>query len=220
MTSILRITGLVLILALAICKGYGQEIQPQRPVEIKPYLPGVNFLPYNPGQNQSPLNGYKLELPKDTLLFSLSFEEFKKKFLALRIAETIPDLHLPVPQTGIPKLLDEKYISSLGFALNHPISFFYYNFNKKEQSKRKIIFLNREDQKYAAAYKKYNPKKVQEWTGLKGTNLDRFMTYCNFSSDFILSATEYEIILLVKKKLQEFKKSAFFRSVPDQTCDA
>ena len=189
--------------------GQCQEIQPQRPVEIKPSVPGINFLPYTPQLNQSPLDGYRLELPRDTLLFSLSFEEFKKRFLELRIAETIPDLRLPAPSPGLPKLLDEHYLASLGFALNHPISFFYYNFNKKEQSKRKLIYLNHEDLKYASACKKYNPKKVQEWTGLKDARLERFMTYCNFSSDYILATNEYDIILLVMKKLDEFNKIGY-----------
>jgi len=207
MTQVLRITGLIFILLIAGMGGQCQEIQPQRPIEIKPSVPGINFLPYTPQQNQSPLDGYRLELPRDTLLFSLSFEEFKKRFLELRIAETIPDLRLPPPSPGLPKLLDEHYLASLGFALNHPISFFYYNFNKKEQSKRKLIYLNHEDLKYASACKKYNPKKVQEWTGLKDARLERFMTYCNFSSDYILATNEYDIILLVMKKLDEFNKT-------------
>lgn len=134
-----------------------------------------------------------------------TYEDFKRKFLALKIKE-MPDLGLPKASPGLPKLLDESYVGSLGFALTSPISFFYYNMSREEMNKRRLIELQERDKIQRKIETKYNRQNVSNWTGLKEPELLEFMYFCNFNDAFLLQANEWDIFIAVKAKLTEFKK--------------
>lgn len=144
---------------------------------------------------------------KDKAVLPGTYEEFKRKFLALKLDNEPIDIGLPKAKPGIPQLLDDNYIKSLGFALNSPISFLYYNFSKVERSKRKHIRLRYESEEYAKIDKKFNRHKIQYWTGLKEKELDKFILFCHFSLEYLLTSNEYDIILKIKEKLVDFKKA-------------
>jgi hypothetical protein len=142
---------------------------------------------------------------KDTAKLPANYEEFKQKFLALKLNNEPLDIGLPKAKPGTPKLLDDSYIKSLGFALSSPISFFYYNFSKVERSKRRVYELRNEKAQYAVIDSKISRHKIQYWTGLKEQDLDSFILFCDFSFDYMLSASEYDLIFKVKEKLVEFR---------------
>jgi hypothetical protein len=144
-----------------------------------------------------------------------SYTDFKRKFLALKLDNEPIDLGLPKAKPGIPHLLDKDYISSPWFALNSPISFFYYNFSKAERSKRKAYELRHEKDQYAVIDSKINRHKIQYWTGLKESDLDKFILFCDFSFDYLLSVKEYDLIQKVKQKLQDFKNMPKFKQLRD-----
>jgi len=152
---------------------------------------------------------------KDTSRLPQNYEEFKKKFLALKLNNEPLDIGLPKAKPGIPQLLDESFIKSLGFALNSPISFFYYNFSKVERSRRRVFELRHEKEQYAVIDSKINRHKIQYWTGLKEGNLDKFILFCNFSFNYMLTVSEYDLILKVKEKFEEFKKTTEMQQVKD-----
>jgi hypothetical protein len=149
-------------------------------------------------------------LIKDTAKLPATYEEFKIKFLALKLNNEPVDIGLPKVKQGIPPLLDQKYIKSLGFALNSPISFFYYNFSKVERSRRKAYELRNEREQYAIIDSKINRLKMQHWTGLKDQELDKFILYCDFSFNYMLTTKEYDLILKVKEKLEDYKRIEHF----------
>lgn len=130
-------------------------------------------------------------------------EEFIKKFLALKINEQKINPGLPESEHTVPKLSDDKYVKNPLFAITSPVSFLYYNLNRKEISKRRIINLMAESE---IIDKKYNRRKVGGWTGLKGEDLTGFILFCNFKNDWLISASQYEIILKVNEKFLEYKK--------------
>ena len=134
-----------------------------------------------------------------------SYSDFKRKFLALNIKDNMPDLHLPKAKSGTPKLLDPDFIGSAAFLLHSPISFFYYNFSKEEQSQRKLYAINAYDPNRRYIDAKYNKDKVQLWTGLKDEELTKFVLFCNFDDSFLLNCSEYDLIDKVLKKLSDFK---------------
>ncbi len=134
-----------------------------------------------------------------------NYPNFKKKFLALDIKDNVPDLHLPKAKGGTPKMLNPDFIGSLGFLINSPISFFYYNFSKEEQSRRKFYALNADLPNRRCIDAKYNKEKVQLWTGLKDEELTEFVLYCDFDDSFLSKASEYDLIEKVLKKLADFK---------------
>ena len=144
-----------------------------------------------------------------------NYTDFKRKFLALKLDNEPIDIGLPKVKHGIPPLLDKNYLSSPWFALNSPISFLYYNFSKAERSKRKAYELRHEKDQYAVIDNKINRHKIQYWTGLKENDLDKFILFCDFSFDYMLSANEYELIQKVKQKLQDFKDTNKFMQKKD-----
>jgi len=85
-------------------------------------------------------------------------------------------------------------------------------FNKRAQQQKRIAKLleARKQQEAQEAYKefiaaKFNQRIVAEATGLDGYRLELFVEYCNFSDEFIYSASEYEMLEAIFAKLQQFE---------------
>jgi hypothetical protein len=144
----------------------------------------------------------------EVAIFDLgTYSDFKRKLLAIEPKkEMVIDLGLPSVKPGPPDLVNDNIVRSLGFALASPISFLYYNLNEKEKSKRKIYKLIAEAPITYEIEKKFNREKVGLWTGLTDIELNEFIVFCNFDRTYLLNAKEYDIILLTKKKLEEFKQ--------------
>lgn len=86
-------------------------------------------------------------------------------------------------------------------------------FNKRAQQQKRInkLLEARKNQEAQLAYQefiksKFNENVVQEATGLTGRKLQRFLDYCNFTNEFIYSATEYEILAAIFAKLDRFNR--------------
>ena len=139
--------------------------------------------------------------------FPGTYNQFKKAFL-----DTKPDQGLiiyglprPVPKM-VPYLLDTNIISTTGFFLNHPISYFYYNFSKEEKSKRKVLYLKQEQKEQVVINQKFNRELVHRLTGLEGENLTEFIGFCLFTHIFLYKATDYKIVEAIHKKYEEYQK--------------
>ncbi len=146
------------------------------------------------------------ELKETTINGLGTYNDFKKNFLAIKPVEQKPIiLGLKPVKPGPPQIYNEKYVKSIGFAVQSPISFFYYNLNEKEKSKRKIFNLKFEAPITYEIEKKYNREKVGIWTGLTEFELNEFIVFCNFDRNFLINATEYQIIIETQEKLKEFK---------------
>lgn len=79
--------------------------------------------------------------------------------------------------------------------------------SKEERSLAKLKFLLEEQEKQKIIDSKFNKKNVGELTGLKGQELDAFMRYCYIPEDFILSASEYDVLVLVKNLYRQYRSS-------------
>ncbi len=86
-------------------------------------------------------------------------------------------------------------------------------FNKRAQQQKRInkLLEARKNQEAQIAYQefiksKFNEKLVAEATGLEGKRLLLFLEYCNFNSEFIYSATEYELLEAIFAKLERFNQ--------------
>lgn len=53
---------------------------------------------------------------------------------------------------------------------------------------------------------KFNKRNVGELTKLKGEELEEFMEYCNLPEEFLLSASEYDILDTVKRMYRTYWK--------------
>jgi len=54
--------------------------------------------------------------------------------------------------------------------------------------------------------KRYNREIVKKYTHLEDQELTEFISFCNFSNEFLLKSSEYEIIKAILAKLKEYKQ--------------
>lgn len=135
-----------------------------------------------------------------------SYEQFKRDFLQIELEEKRKIQGLPEGKPiDIPILLDTNYIHSDAFLVFHPLSYLYYNFSKEEKSKRKVFYLERREGEQIIIDRKYNRNLVHKITGLEGDELTNFIGFCNFSHQFLLYATELDIVNKINEKFSAFK---------------
>ncbi len=79
----------------------------------------------------------------------------------------------------IPFNLDEKKLKSVGFLLSSPVSFFYYNLNKREKSIRKAYQLEKDKVLIEKFDKILSEDNISYITELTGDELETFIIYLN-----------------------------------------
>ena len=56
-------------------------------------------------------------------------------------------------------------------------------------------------------YKKYNPDIIKKVTGIKADDkVIEFMVFCNFSDNYILNTTEYDLMVMIARKYEEYRR--------------
>lgn len=133
-----------------------------------------------------------------------TYEQFKYNLLNLDLPEPEFQLHSSV----IPDI--EKGIDTLNLigplSVMSPISTIYYLLSKEGKSLRKLEKITEEEQFLSQVKHKYNREMLKRITGMEGEELYDFITFCNFSREFLLEASEYEIIETILEKLEEYNK--------------
>ena len=137
-----------------------------------------------------------------------SYSDFKRKFLALKVNDKVPELGLTGSKYLTVQALNPYYSDSVVVIMDGPVSFFYKKFNKHGQAEQKYADLKKYEPKQKEINRKYNTQNVQRWTGLQGQKLTKFVLYCHFSDEYLLKATEYQLIEAVFAKLKEFNALA------------
>jgi hypothetical protein len=143
-----------------------------------------------------------VKLQEVTVLPYSNFNEFKTQFLALKTKEesyVIPGITLR-NRTTVHNFENEDYINKM--ALGSPISYFYYKFSKREQNIRKYYEMENDKWNVYTIDQKYNKAIVEKITGLKNDETIKFMAWCNFEREYLLSATYYEISLRIAVKYE------------------
>ncbi len=77
---------------------------------------------------------------------------------------------------------------------------------KEEKSLIKLQKMLEYQRKLEIINEKFNEENVGELTGLQGQELKDFMIYCHLSEEFLLNASEYDILFLVKNSYREYEK--------------
>ncbi len=138
-------------------------------------------------------------LPNETI--------FKQRILEYQPNDTSLEIvGLQKPARGPNPLLRDDHVKSLGFAVNHPISFIYHNFSKKAKEKRKMHEIDGNRFRNHEIQQKFNRQYVGELTGLKGDTLTNFILYCDFDKEWLFKTDQYMIAETIMIKLLEFKK--------------
>jgi hypothetical protein len=122
---------------------------------------------------------------------------FKRQVLNYR-PEKEERIHIPGSYNGPRKEHD--------FGKGGPFSLIAGMFSKEVKEFRKMKRIREREGRNAIIEQKYNRQFISRVTELEGKRLDEFMVFCNFDEDFLYSSNEYEIILAIQEKLEEFEK--------------
>ncbi len=127
----------------------------------------------------------------EAFVYNMANTNFEEKELDKRIIRWITKI-----------VADEelsKAVAKSGIRIPLPIS------THREKQLRMIAEQKKIDELNKIADKKFNKKLVADITQLEGQELDEFMNYCNFERNFVLSTSEYELIIIIQDIFKEYK---------------
>lgn len=121
-------------------------------------------------------------------------------------------VNLELPDLGINPAVENifNYVESPPLfvepAITSPASLVYILFSKDAKDKKKYIVLKTEEKITEKVRKIYNEKIVKNLTGLEDDQVIKFMKFCNFRNEYILSMDEYKLYSEILHRLDDFKK--------------
>lgn len=94
--------------------------------------------------------------------------------------------------------------SGLGIVFS-PITALYDMFSKEGKEKQKLIELQQKDYLNSIIDKKISTALVMQITGLTQEECNIFLNWCNFSPEFLLKLTEYDMISVIVYKYKQYQ---------------
>lgn len=142
---------------------------------------------------------------REANVFALgTYNQFRQKFITLDLSkDKTENLHRNLQQESVRVARDayqnmqqkQKIGGGVGIPILTP--------QEKERIKLKAILAS-EDQK-KQIYSKYNTDIIKKITGITGDDeILEFRAYCNFSDEFILNTSEYDLMVIIARKYEEF----------------
>jgi len=132
-----------------------------------------------------------------------NYRSFKRDFMRDVPAIDTTYFNVPPPLEGYSV---NRPAWGAGFTLGSPITSLYNILSREGRSVQKYMaILNGTDENVMIA-QKFNGVVVRSLTGLQGESLLLFITYCNFSRDFLLYASQQEIRRAVLDRYEQFKR--------------
>ncbi|MBN2757498.1 MAG: hypothetical protein JXR51_10000 [Bacteroidales bacterium] len=131
-------------------------------------------------------------------IYQLRWLVFKAEFMAEKVIEDKVTTRLTewlknlIPASEL--LMMDKAVRGSSLQFNY--------MTKREKQKEKVAYLVK---KYRIIQPKFNDKLIQDVTGLSGTDIYKFINYCNFREGFLLNASEYQIIDKIQNCWKEYK---------------
>jgi hypothetical protein len=154
--------------------------------------------------------GYKVRSVcfKDSIVKSKLYVEVPLQQLQFELAEVsvFAPRSLSEIQKDIDKLGVKKTYTTTGVdAFSSPITALYERFSRFEQSKRKVAEWENEDLKKDVLKDLFHLYVKYDIIDLKDDEFDDFIKYLNLSDDFIKNASEFELVMAIKGKYENFK---------------
>ena len=136
-----------------------------------------------------------------------SYSQFKRDFQRLRLPDTKTDqlranLHMAALEIG----KEAKYQLAMEKAARGGNLASVKILSPEEIQRLKLKEIMKEERIQAVIDKKFNRQIIGDLTGLKDVELDDFMLFCKLDRQFLLKANQYDILVKVLEKLEEFKQ--------------
>jgi len=91
--------------------------------------------------------------------------------------------------------------------LLNPITLLYERFSRLEQSKRKVAQLEDEEKRRDVLKDLFHIYIKHDIINLSEAEFDKFIDFCDLSDDFIKNSTDYDLVMTIKYRYEEFEKS-------------
>ncbi|HVA99436.1 MAG TPA: hypothetical protein VNG53_11125 [Bacteroidia bacterium] len=127
--------------------------------------------------------------------------------VALHTVNIFPIKSLDEVQKEINEFHDYKPYDLTGIsAISSPITALYERFSKFERSKREVAALEHQDQKDEILKELFRIYVKSDIIQLNEKEFDAFIAYCNLSDEFIQTASEFDLVMAIKKKYESFSQ--------------
>lgn len=138
-------------------------------------------------------NSFTVQVRLDTIQYQLAD-------VYVRPQKTLPEIRKDINSLGQEPNTDyNKEVS-----IENPISLLYERFSRIERSKRKVAQMEDEEQKREILKNLLHLYIKYDIIQLDDKQFDAFIDYCNLSDDFIKQATDYELIMAIKQRYENY----------------
>ena len=136
-----------------------------------------------------------------------TYEQFKREFLSMEAQEAIRLAPL-MNQNSIyvPRLPNQGGINVPMGNLSHPVSLLYDLWSKEGKQKRYYQSVVKGTANHIIIGNKFNGHIVKKLTGLENDELVKFMSFCRFTNEYLLVASEVEIQNAIMRKYGEYMR--------------
>jgi len=148
------------------------------------------------------LVGRAYEIPEVAISYLGSYKEFQQKVLELELPDLgiNPEFEKMFNYVEPPPLFVEPQITS-------PASLIYVLFSKDAKDKKKYLELEKEGKVKDEVRERYNEHIIRNLTGLSGVEAYKFMKFCDFKEEYILSIDDYNLYSEIVLRFEAYKKS-------------
>ncbi len=147
------------------------------------------------------LEGRYYEIPEVAISYLGTYKQFEQKVLDLEL----PDLGLNPEFEKMFKHVERAQMFEIP-TITGPISLFYVMFSKDAKDKKKYIELSEEGKVKDKIRERFNEHIIRNLTGLSGEKAQKFMKYCDFKDEYILSIDDYRLYSEIMSKYELYKK--------------
>jgi len=143
----------------------------------------------------------------DANVFSLgTYKDFKQKFAQLDLSKDKTEILRRNLQQEVLLVAREAYKNQQdkqklqgGVGVGVPI------LTPQEQERLKLKAIMATENRRNQVYQKYNPELIKKVTGIKDDDeIMAFMRFCGFTDNFILDQNQYDLVVLIARKYEEF----------------
>ncbi len=158
------------------------------------------------------MNSKTYELEPVVVNAFMSFDEFKKEVLDLHMPAEKNEFSLNIPKGyTLPPENGDGSMLNPSVRLKGPVSALYDLFSKEGKQRDKLELYRKQRRNEIIIESKYNLDVVKKVTHLNEKDAKRFLDWCKFEDDYILSASDYDLAVAMLKCLDEFHKADSIR---------
>jgi hypothetical protein len=161
---------------------------------------------------------------KITFADSVYKEEYTIKIPLQKLSITLKQVEIFAPR-DLDKILSD--IERLGYskkdyvisgidAVQSPITFLYQQFSRRERSIRKVAELQNEDRKRELLKELFQKYVDYNIINLNNEQFDAFIDFCNVSEEFLKYTSQYDFIMYIKYKFNQFVNQQDYYSNPNK----